>query len=325
MSGKVDDVADADLKDYLASSSEEDDNDDDKNNGNGEDDDLSDDSNANGKSSLDKYKALLQDIQKKEEAKKNKDVEMEISWGLGLKDKSEKLVKDKLSKKEDMTPFEKMVDKIKEKKKAKREERKKKLEQEENTDTDSSDDIPDGIDMNDPYFQEEFQNSDFQKNKSKSKSKSKKPADDSDDDDKQKKELELLLMDEDDQEKSHFSLKKIQDAENDTKSKSKRRKKLLKRKADESINIPDFEVDVNDERFSALYTSHLFNIDPTDSHYRKTKGMESLINAKLSKRSLNDNQDSTENGTPSKKSKTNVAMNMMVKNIKRNTQKIANK
>lgn len=46
---------------------------------------------------IQKYKSLLEDIEKKEESKKNKDMEMEITWGLGIKDKAEELVKKKLN------------------------------------------------------------------------------------------------------------------------------------------------------------------------------------------------------------------------------------
>jgi hypothetical protein len=41
---------------------------------------------------------------------------------------------------------------------------------------------------------------------------------------------------------------------------------------------------VKDERFSALFSSHHFNIDPTDSHYHKTKGMEAFRAEKLHRR-----------------------------------------
>lgn len=39
-------------------------------------------------------------------------------------------------------------------------------------------------------------------------------------------------------------------------------------------------MDVNDTRFSALFSSHHFNIDPTDPHFRKTNAMDALISAK---------------------------------------------
>lgn len=44
-----------------------------------------------------KYKMLLEDIEKKEDKKNNKDMEMEITWGLGIKDKAEELVKKKMN------------------------------------------------------------------------------------------------------------------------------------------------------------------------------------------------------------------------------------
>lgn len=40
---------------------------------------------------------LLDDIEKKEEKKNNKDMEMEITWGLGIKDKAEELIKKKIN------------------------------------------------------------------------------------------------------------------------------------------------------------------------------------------------------------------------------------
>lgn len=46
---------------------------------------------------IQKYKNLLQDIEKKEDKKKNNDMEMEITWGLGIKDKAQALVNKKLN------------------------------------------------------------------------------------------------------------------------------------------------------------------------------------------------------------------------------------
>lgn len=46
---------------------------------------------------IQKYKKLLEDIEKKDEKKSYKDMEMEISWGIGIKDKAEELVKKKLN------------------------------------------------------------------------------------------------------------------------------------------------------------------------------------------------------------------------------------
>lgn len=96
---------------------------------------------------------------------------------------------------------------------------------------------------------------------------------------KQQAELELLLMDEEPSEKQHFNMKKIQEEETKS-SKKKNKKKNLNEK---SVNDA-FSVDVKDDRFSALYTSHLFNIDPADPKFKRTKGMEEFISEKATRR-----------------------------------------
>lgn len=228
---------------------------------------------------------MLRGIEDEQEEKKKKGVEMEITWGLGSKAKSEKLVAEKLKKDEGMTPFEEFLEKRKAKKKAKMAERKKLREKEEKSesDEDSEDSVPSDIDMNDPYFAEEFKNV---KPKSKKKPSKKHIEEDSDADDKEQRsaELELLLMDKtEDDGRRHFDMKKIEDDESASKSKKKRQKKLKKYSQKEEV-VDDFKVNVKDQRFGALFSSHHFNIDPADPHYRKTKGTEALVEEKLKRR-----------------------------------------
>jgi hypothetical protein len=79
---------------------------------------------------LSKYRAVLQGIKEQEEKKSFRDVEMEISWGVGLKAKTEELVQKKLKeRKDDLTPFEQYLKKRKEKKKQKKEEKRKSTQQ----------------------------------------------------------------------------------------------------------------------------------------------------------------------------------------------------
>lgn len=85
----------------------------------------------------------------------------------------------------------------------------------------------------------------------------------------------------DDSEDKHFSLKKIEERENNSK-----KLKGKKRKAETQSGADDFKIDVNDERFAALYTSHHFNIDPTDPRYKPTKATKELIEEKLRRREL---------------------------------------
>lgn len=230
---------------------------------------------------IEKYKALLRSIEEEEKKAKNKDdVELEVTWNTGAKEKVEELVKEKQKSNEELTPFEQYLEKRKAKKKAKREEKKRKEEQ----NNDSEDSLPSDVDMNDEYFAEELKNS-----KSLSRKKEKRDNEDNSvssdqEDERRKAELELLLMDQDENGgKKHFNMKEIE--ENATMSKSKRKRLSKKKKsAQEETKNDDFEVDVKDPRFTALFTSHHFNIDPADPHYRKTKGTEALVGEKLKRR-----------------------------------------
>lgn len=244
------------------------------------------DDNLNSKvktNSIEKYKALLKSIEEEEEAKKNQDVELEVTWDINVKEKVDKLIKEKTKSNEELTPFEQYLEKRKAKKKAKREEKKHK---EETQKTDSEDSLPSDINMDDKYFAEELKNSN-------SLGRKEKKTDDKDDsissnqeDNQRKAELELLLMDQDeDGGKKHFNMKEIE--ENAVLSKSKRKRLSKKKNAQEEMKEDDFEIDVKDPRFDALFTSHYFNIDPADPHYRKTKGTEALVNEKLKRRADN--------------------------------------
>ncbi|XP_045536534.1 ESF1 homolog [Papilio machaon] len=310
LDGKIDDL---DLKDYLASSSEEDENQSDE-----EED--SQENVSDNDDPIQKYKMLLQDIEKKEEKKQNKDMEMEITWGLGIKDKAEELVQKKLNEDtKDLTPFEKLLQKRKEKKKQRKLQRNQKENTETNSDDEESDDIPSDIDMNDPYFAEEFENTEFKKKKDTKVKKGKKDEKDSEVDEEEEKrraELELLLDDEDDG-KQHFSLKKIQESENIDK-KSKRKKKLKAKMKEQKESLPDFEINLNDQRFNALYNSHLYNIDPSDPNFKKTKNMEKLIQEKLKRRPT---ETPAEQSQP-KKSKEDAELSVLVKSLKQKTKNV---
>lgn len=212
-----------------------------------------------------------------------------------------------------------MIKKRKEKKKQKKLKNKEKREKNEDDGSDSEDgsmsDVPSDIDMNDPYFAEEFNKPEFKKSKAGNKNKEqKKQSKDSDidsEDEKKKAELELLLDDDDG--KAHFSLKKIQESESN--KKSRRKKKLKAKMSEQKQSLPDFEIDVNDDRFSALYNSHLYNIDPSDPNFKKTKNMDKLIQEKLKRRPA----DTPPEAQKPKKSKEDVELSILVKNVKRKT------
>lgn len=182
-----------------------------------------------------KYRNLLATIAQSEEAaKKSKgDVEMEISWGVGLQAKAEEMVKKKMADKALETPWEQQLAKRREKLKAKRQEKKKIEVAPPSDDEEESDDIPSDIDMNDPYFKEEFEKEDFRKKKPDSKSKKVEETSNSADEATKAAELELLLMDDNDG-KRHFNLKSImKDEKRSGKKGSKKTDEAEKPKSDD--------------------------------------------------------------------------------------------
>ncbi|KYN00396.1 PREDICTED: ESF1 homolog [Cyphomyrmex costatus] len=320
-SGKLQNIDENDLQTYLASGSEDDLDTEEKI-------DLAEKINNNSEKEseenndlIGKYKSLLKTIEEEEEAKKNKDVELEFSWGLDIKEKTEKFVKENMKNKEELTPFEQYLEKRKAKKKAKREERKKLKE--ESQKSDSEDSVPSDVDMNNKYFANELKNSKLSHEKGKEDNEADIDSSNEQESSRCKAELELLLMDQDEDDKKHFNMKQIE--ENATMSKSKQ-KRLNKKKTvrEEEAKEDNFKVNVKDSRFTALFTSHHFNIDPADPHYRKTKGTEALINEKLKRRA--ENEAHTENDKQFKKPKTDEKLPMelqaLVKSVKRNTQTI---
>ncbi|XP_042906436.1 ESF1 homolog [Parasteatoda tepidariorum] len=85
------------------------------------------------------------------------------------------------------------------------------------------------------------------------------------------------------------------DVENDQSTKGKKKKKTKQEAKD------NFKVNVNDPRFSAIYTSPLFNIDPSDPHFKKTPGNLAIIAEK--QRRLKNKKGSAEEIKSNKKLK----------------------
>lgn len=51
------------------------------------------------------------------------------------------------------------------------------------------------------------------------------------------------------------------------------------------------QVDVKDPRFQAMFTSHLFNLDPSHPSYRKTKATQSILSEKQRRREEQQRQE----------------------------------
>ena len=252
-------------RDLIASASEDEEED---KEGSEEDDDM-----VNDKDMISKYRSLLTDIQKKEDKGKGKMGNLEVSW----KEEEEEEEEEQEEAEEELGPWQKYLQKKKDKKK------RKKVEKDVEDPLDDDDDLPDGVDMNDPFFAEEFGEEFKKESKDNKKSKKKKRKQDEIKDEVPKNTaLDLMVMDEEEEDKKHFNFKDIVEKETQPgKAKKKWKKKKKTEIVKEKEAEDDFSVDVEDNRFSALFNRPEYNIDPTESNFKKTKNMEKIIDEKL--------------------------------------------
>ncbi|XP_068451727.1 ESF1 homolog [Clinocottus analis] len=229
-----------------------------------------------------KYRELLKGIRVKEKKlQEDKDMEMEITWVPGLKETTEQLVKKKLEGTDKATPWEEFLQKKKDKKKQKKSQRKEGEDEEELSD----EDLPPDVDLSDPFFAEELAATDTKKKqkwkKKKRHEEEERTPEEEEELRKQKAEMALLMEDEGDEaDHKHFNYDQIVEQQNLSKQK---RKKLLKKGAAPPEG-DDFQVDVKDPRFQAMFTSHLFNLDPSNPNYKKTKATQSILAEKQRRR-----------------------------------------
>ena len=98
-------------------------------------------------------------------------------------------------------------------------------------------------------------------------------------------DLSLLVMDSDD-DKQHFDYKEI------VKKESKRARKLRRKLEREKSEVEEnFKVDLKDDRFSAVFQSAEFNVDPSHPNFKKTESMLAIV-AEKQKRAQKRNKKS---------------------------------
>ncbi|XP_027416081.1 ESF1 homolog [Bos indicus x Bos taurus] len=315
---KKEELLDMDFQAYLASSSEDEEE---MEEAQGDDEVSVEEDGKTKKSQKDdeeqiaKYRQLLQVIQDKEKKSKENDMEMEIKWVPGLKESAEEMVKNKLEGKDKLTPWEQFLEKKKEKKRLKK--KQKALAEEA-----SEDDVPSDVDMNDPYFAEEAKKIGIKEKKKSTKSaKDDISPEEEAEIERQKAEMALLVMDEEEESKKHFNYNKIVEHQNLSK---KKKKQLMKKK---ELLEDDFEVNVKDARFQAMYTSHLFNLDPSDPNFKKTKAMERILEEKARQREQKEqgltqatSEKEGEVQKESHKRSIDPALSMLIKSVKNKTE-----
>nr|XP_060642028.1 ESF1 homolog [Anolis sagrei ordinatus] len=310
---KKDELLDMDFQAYLASSSEEDDEEEEEGEhqqdvGVAQTTEKHKSRPKDDEEQIAKYRELLRGIQEKEKKHQETDMEMEIKWVSGLKESAEEMVRNKLEGKDKLTPWEQFLEKKKEKRKLKK---KQKSADEE---TLVEDECPSDVDLNDPYFAEELKKTGLNK-----KLKKKGDAPEKDDTEKHKAEMSLLVMDEEEDERRHFNYDKIVEQQN----LSKKKKKLLMKKKE--LLTDDFQVNVGDARFQAMYTSHLFNLDPSDPNFKKTKAVEKILEEKARRRQegltkATERQDNIVEKESAASKSLDPALSMLIKSVKNKTE-----
>lgn len=84
------------------------------------------------------------------------------------------------------------------------------------------------------------------------------------------------------------------------------------------------QVDVSDPRFQAMFTSHLFNLDPSHSSYRNTKATQSILSEKQRRRQQKGQQQevppSQEGAAACSTSTMDPGLSLLVKSIKNKTE-----
>lgn len=317
-----DQLNEMDFKAYLASDDEVSD---------GDDDDDDDDSQENGedgenkkKGLREKYRALLLESGDPSEGREdNDDKDMEITFNTGLEDLSKRILEKSKKNNSEETVWEAYLRKRSEKRKAK-----KKLAERSSEDETSNSDGEDPNDeerdnQSDDFFLDEESldtgkktgptvNSSNMKKAVKKETKLKSPSTKmKDEEDASKAELELLLADD-------------HGFENGVRGYNLKAKKTKGRKRDIPSEDKLPTVDYDDPRFSGLFTSHHFAIDPTDPQFKRSATYSRSIVQKQQKKFADKPVDdlkpliekkSTFEDSSTKKRKTELSS--LVKSVKR--------
>ncbi|KAJ3758636.1 hypothetical protein EV360DRAFT_82860 [Lentinula raphanica] len=188
------------------------------------------------------------------------DVDMEVTFAPGLSTTKED---------EDETTLEKYQRKMKEKRKKKKEQRPTRADEDEEEHVVDADD----------FFAAASEDEGTTEPSGQRKKKEKKNKEQ-----EQRNKLKVasendlaLLVGSSDTGPQHFNLKSVMKAE---KLKGKKLKKRKQNKTDEAELQEDFAIDVHDDRFKAVHESHDFAIDPSNPHFKKTKAMKTLLDAR---------------------------------------------
>eukprot|EP00252_Welwitschia_mirabilis_P006631 TRINITY_DN1751_c0_g1_i3.p1 TRINITY_DN1751_c0_g1~~TRINITY_DN1751_c0_g1_i3.p1 ORF type:complete len:850 (-),score=262.64 TRINITY_DN1751_c0_g1_i3:130-2679(-) len=260
-------INEMDFKDYLAS-------DDDLCKGTGEDSDDEAEDGEKKNSLREKYRSLLMgsDHSNDEDGDKDDDKDMEITFNTGLEELSKKILEKKKEKEE--TVWEAYLRKRKEKKR----ERKRLAKQmaEDQLNSAGSEDISDNENEKHPDdFFMDYDSLDGEGDKSVKSSKQNKPTKP----ERKKKDVVMEKKHEEDASRAELELLLADDhgGDNAVKGYNLKPKKTKGGKKDLPSEDKLPTLDLDDPRFSALFTSHRFAIDPTDPLFKRSATYSHII------------------------------------------------
>lgn len=197
---------------------------------------------------------------------------MEITWNVGLKEKTEGLLQAREEKiaESRMNMGEKLEKKRRDKKKARKAELKQKLaggKGNKGSEDESDDSLPD-----DPYFHQDLGDEYAPRKSTERGKKSKKAVTDVQIMSESADEGDLVTL-ADMSDSKHFNMTEIIKRNKLVKSTSKRSKKKLSEMKDSD----EFKLNVNDNRFAAVFTDEKYSIDPTKPEFKSTAEMHNLL------------------------------------------------
>lgn len=220
-----------------------------------------------------------------EEAENPTEGELEITWAVGLKERTEALLaaREEREKEKTMTIGEKLEKKRREKKRA-RKQKIKELVAGKSTEMDEEDeeDIALRVGGADPYFQQDL-TADFSDDETAGPAEGGFTEADAIEKDDEPDESSLqeessavgILPSLDDEDSRHFDMTKIIKEHRKAGKKGKRKGK--KGAKDQSTEEDTFALNTKDGRFTAVFTDKDYSIDPTRPEFKKTREMDALI------------------------------------------------
>lgn len=131
-------------------------------------------------------------------------------------------------------------------------------------------------------------------------------------------QLELLMEDNHDEETGHlkhFNMDEILKAEK--KKNKKKAKKSKKDNGDAGGLQENFKIDAGDDRFKALFEEHEFAIDPSDPKFKAASGMKQLVEEGRKKRKHGDGAEEPREKKPKKAKASSQDLDSLVTSLKK--------